>query len=98
MQQPCDAGVVLSGKPAFPCGPKSQPWILAATILASSTAFIDSTVVNVALPAAVRFVWNEAGEQRSMVVKVNDCEYQSFIANIRWIVGARWQEIGRELK
>src|SRR5438309_10200681 len=51
MRQPCDEGVVLSGKPAPPCGPKAQPWILAATILASSMAFIDSTVVNVALPA-----------------------------------------------
>jgi len=30
---------------------QSKPWILAATILASSMAFIDSTVVNVALPA-----------------------------------------------
>src|SRR6201981_3088217 len=51
MQQPCDDGVVLAGKPASPRGPKAQPWILAATILASSMAFIDSTVVNVALPA-----------------------------------------------
>src|SRR5258708_2766656 len=30
---------------------KTGPWILAATILGSSMAFIDSTVVNVALPA-----------------------------------------------
>ena len=51
MQQPCDEGVVLSGKPASPCGRQAQAWILAATILASSMAFIDSTVVNVALPA-----------------------------------------------
>src|SRR5690242_3173733 len=51
MQQPCDEGVVLSGQPACPCGPQAQAWILAATILASSMAFIDSTVVNVALPA-----------------------------------------------
>src|SRR6478672_10645158 len=51
MRQPCDEGVVLSGKPASPCGPKAQPWILAATVLASSMAFIDGTVVNVALPA-----------------------------------------------
>src|SRR4026207_217400 len=29
----------------------AKPWILAATILASSMAFIDGTVVNVALPA-----------------------------------------------
>jgi EmrB/QacA subfamily drug resistance transporter len=34
-----------------PCGPKAKRWILAATILGSSIAFIDSTVVNVALPS-----------------------------------------------
>src|SRR5215813_10651063 len=28
-----------------------KPWVLAATILGSSMAFIDGTVVNVALPA-----------------------------------------------
>src|SRR5512143_1860311 len=30
--------------------PDREPWILAATIIASSMAFIDMTVVNVALP------------------------------------------------
>ncbi len=34
-----------------PCRPEARTWILAATILGSSLAFIDSTVVNVALPA-----------------------------------------------
>jgi NADPH:quinone reductase-like Zn-dependent oxidoreductase len=53
MRQPCDDGVVLSGKPAFPCGPKAQPWILATTILASSMAFIDSTWFDFASAAAV---------------------------------------------
>ena len=33
-----------------PCSANDRIWILAATILASSMAFIDSTVVNVALP------------------------------------------------
>jgi EmrB/QacA subfamily drug resistance transporter len=36
---------------AAPCPKASEPWILAATILGSSMAFIDGTVVNVALPA-----------------------------------------------
>jgi hypothetical protein len=45
----------------------------------------------------VRFVWNEGGEQKSMTVKVEDCEYQSFLANVRWIVGVRWQEIAHEI-
>ena len=47
---PCDEGFILNGsceKPATANG----PWILAATILGSSMAFIDGTVVNVALPA-----------------------------------------------
>jgi EmrB/QacA subfamily drug resistance transporter len=34
-----------------PCRERTRSWILAATILGSSMAFIDSTVVNVALPA-----------------------------------------------
>ena len=40
-----------SGSVDAPCGPSAGPWILAATILGSSMTFIDSTVVNVALPA-----------------------------------------------
>src|SRR6478735_2691070 len=51
MKQPCDEAVIRSGQPAGGCQPGAEPWILAATILASSMAFIDSTVVNVALPA-----------------------------------------------
>ena len=34
-----------------PCKPHAGPWILAAAILGTSMAFIDGTVVNVALPA-----------------------------------------------
>jgi EmrB/QacA subfamily drug resistance transporter len=33
------------------CPKRSRPWVLAATILGSSIAFIDSSVVSVALPA-----------------------------------------------
>jgi EmrB/QacA subfamily drug resistance transporter len=48
---PCDDAVILSGKPAESTSPVAAPWVLAATILGSSMAFIDGTVVNVALPA-----------------------------------------------
>lgn len=51
MRPPCDEAVLLSGRSTAPCRAGSAPWILAATILGSSMAFIDSTVVNVALPA-----------------------------------------------
>lgn len=42
---------MLSAAADAPSGPEARGWILAATILGSSMAFIDSTVVNVALPA-----------------------------------------------
>src|ERR1700682_5387809 len=51
MKPPCDQAVIESGHAAIPCTRSSGPWILAAAILGSSMAFIDSTVVNVALPA-----------------------------------------------
>src|SRR3954465_15178941 len=51
VKHPCDEGVIRSGKAATPCGKSSSSWILAATIIGSSMAFIDGTVVNVALPA-----------------------------------------------
>lgn len=49
--QPCDEGVIRASQTAIPCARESELWILAATILGSSMAFIDGTVVNVALPA-----------------------------------------------
>src|ERR1700733_15104468 len=51
MKPPCDEAVIESGRAAIPCAREAGLWILAATILGSSMAFIDSTVVNVALPA-----------------------------------------------
>src|SRR5215469_16758155 len=51
MRPPCDEAVIRSADLGVPCGTEARLWILAATILGSSLAFIDSTVVNVALPA-----------------------------------------------
>src|SRR5437660_6513590 len=51
IRSPCDEVVIQSRTAIAPCAKSSGPWILAATILASSMAFIDGTVVNVALPA-----------------------------------------------
>ena len=48
---PCDEGVIASSPGMAPCSSRAAPWVLAATILGSSLAFIDGTVVNVALPA-----------------------------------------------
>jgi EmrB/QacA subfamily drug resistance transporter len=51
VQPPCDEAIIRSRAAAAPCAKSLGPWILAATILGSSMAFIDGTVVNVALPA-----------------------------------------------
>ena len=50
---PCDDTLILHGAGAEEgaCPEASKPWVLAAAIVGSSMAFIDGTVVNVALPA-----------------------------------------------
>ena len=51
IREPCDESVIRSRPASAPCSKFAGRWVLAATTLASSMAFIDSTVVNVALPA-----------------------------------------------
>src|SRR6266852_1988275 len=50
MKSPCDEAVIRSVSAGAPCSAEAGPWILAAAVLGSSMAFVDSTVVNVALP------------------------------------------------
>jgi EmrB/QacA subfamily drug resistance transporter len=51
IQEPCNESIILA-RPATASSSKSRGhWVLVATTLASSMAFIDGTVVNVALPA-----------------------------------------------
>jgi EmrB/QacA subfamily drug resistance transporter len=48
----CDDGPLhANARAAGRCTESAKPWVLAATILASSMAFIDGSVVSVALPA-----------------------------------------------
>ncbi|HUF35723.1 MAG TPA: hypothetical protein VMN37_07215 [Gemmatimonadales bacterium] len=52
LRAPCDDGVVRASLPdTAGCAERTRPRVLAATILGSSMAFIDGSVVNVALPA-----------------------------------------------
>jgi EmrB/QacA subfamily drug resistance transporter len=51
IREPCAEASIRSGGPVSPCHKAVGPWVLGATILGSSMAFIDGTVVNVALPA-----------------------------------------------
>lgn len=48
--EPCAEASIRSNAAGSPCHESAQAWVLVATILGSSMAFIDGTVVNVALP------------------------------------------------
>jgi hypothetical protein len=48
--QTCDVGVIRSTRISAPCRSSSRPWVIAAASLGSGMAFLDSTVLNVALP------------------------------------------------
>jgi EmrB/QacA subfamily drug resistance transporter len=91
MKAPCDDGVIRSGS-ATPCLKSAQPWVLAATILGSSMAFIDGTVVNVALPAL----------QENLNATVVDVQwvvesYALFLAALLLVGGSLGDRFGRKL-
>jgi EmrB/QacA subfamily drug resistance transporter len=90
MKQPCDEAVIRAGDLGARCAEASLPWVLAATILGSSMAFIDSTVVNVALPAL----------QSSLHATVVDVQwvvesYGLFLSALILVGGALGDSLGR---
>jgi EmrB/QacA subfamily drug resistance transporter len=90
MRPPRDETVLRTGNTGAPCRGDSRPWVLAATIVGSSMAFIDGTVVNVALPAL----------QSSLHASVVDVQwvvesYGLFLSALILVGGALGDFIGR---
>jgi EmrB/QacA subfamily drug resistance transporter len=90
MKHPCSEVPVSTGAPSAACAAPSGPWILAATILGSSMAFIDGTIVNVALPAL----------QSSLHATVVDVQwvvesYGLFLSALILVGGALGDALGR---
>ncbi len=90
LHQPCAEGVVLAAPASRPCARSAQRWVLVATIVGSSLAFIDGTVVNVALPAL----------QRDLGATVTDIQwvveaYALLFSALLLIVGALGDRLGR---
>ena len=48
---PCDEASLRCGDARTACAASAHPYVLATAVLGSSMAFIDGTVLNVALPA-----------------------------------------------
>src|SRR5262249_48533709 len=88
--QPCDKGVILSGPQAPPCTRSRKRWVLAATILGSSLAFIDGTVVNVALPALQTGLDATAADVQWVVES-----YSLFLAALLLVGGSLGDRYGR---
>lgn len=88
---PCEEGIILGGEAGISCSPWSRRWTLVAAILGSSLAFIDGTVVNVALPAI----------QRDLDASTSDAQwvmesYALFLASLLLVGGALGDRFGRK--
>ncbi|NJC23490.1 EmrB/QacA subfamily drug resistance transporter [Arthrobacter pigmenti] len=90
IRQPCDEGVLLTGKAGSPCSPHVGAWVLAATILGSSMGFIDGSVVNVALPA----IQGELGATAVDALWIVE-SYALFLAALLLLGGSLGDHFGR---
>ena len=86
---PCDEAAILTG-PCPQVSTTNGPWILAATILGSGMAFIDGTVVNVAL-AALQSAFHAGIAEIQWVVEA----YALFLAALILIGGSLGDLYGR---
>ena len=87
---PRDEGTIADAAADSICKRSARPWVLAATILASSMVFIDGTVVNVALPALQRAFGASASDVQWVVES-----YALFLAALLLVGGTAGDRFGR---
>ena len=87
---PCDDALILHAAVARPCAAATKRWVLAAAICGSSMAFVDGTVVNVALPAIQREL-NATAFEAQWVVE----SYGLFLAALLLVGGSLGDRFGR---
>src|SRR6266487_2546632 len=90
VKAPCDEGVIRSGTSAKPCAPQVGVWVLVATILGSSMAFIDGSVVNVALPVIQQDLGATATDVQWIVET-----YALFLSSLILVGGSLGDRYGR---
>jgi EmrB/QacA subfamily drug resistance transporter len=90
VRQPCDEGVIRATGARSACTPGAAPWVLAATILGSSMAFIDETAVTVALPA-IQSALGATAVDAQWVVEA----YTLFLAALVLVGGSLGDHLGR---
>src|SRR4249919_2936147 len=87
---PCDDALILRAAHARPCTPSAQRWVLVAAIGGSSMAFVDGTVVNVALPT-IQHALNATAFEAQWVVE----SYALFLAALLLVGGSLGDHFGR---
>jgi EmrB/QacA subfamily drug resistance transporter len=87
---PCDEGILQSAPESAPCDRSRARWILSATILGSSMAFLDGSVVNVALPVLQK----DLGASVSSAQWVVEA-YSLFLSSLVLVGGSLGDRIGR---
>src|ERR671917_731296 len=90
IRQPCDEGLIRSEKANMPCTQNAAPWVLTATILGSSMAFIDETALPVALPAIQGALGATAVDAQWAVAA-----YTLFLAALVLVGGSLGDHVGR---
>lgn len=90
LRGPCDEAAIASA-PVAAAASGTGRWVLAATILGSSMAFVDGTVVNVALPALQRELGATAADAQWIVEA-----YALFLSALILVGGSLGDRLGRK--
>ena len=88
--RPCEEAAIQSIRVVRDCAASAKPWVLLATILASSIAYIDEFIVNVALPAIETDLATSA-----IVVQWLINAYTLSLSSLLLIGGAAGDQFGR---
>ncbi len=87
---PCDEGILLSAPQAAALEPGASRWILAAAVLGSSMAFLDGSVINVALPVIQKSLGASAAAAQWVVEA-----YALFLSSLVLAGGSLSDQFGR---
>jgi EmrB/QacA subfamily drug resistance transporter len=90
-KSPCDEGVVRSQSACTQRVPDKGMWVLIATILGSSIAFIDGSIVNIALPVIQRD-FNATSANMQWIIEV----YLLFLSALILVGGSLGDQVGRK--
>ncbi|GHO46168.1 MFS transporter [Ktedonospora formicarum] len=90
MKAPCDEGVMRAAPQTGTCTRNVGIWVLVATILGSSMAFIDGSVINVALPVIQKEL-NATATDVQWIVEA----YSLFLSALILVGGSLGDRFGR---